>query len=379
MEGLIFLVAGLLGTLAFFALCFSPFWLLARAGGWVGRQTRFPALGWVLPLALAGAVVAWIATGISAFRKACAASTAVEVLASIDAPARGIALVQESKATGVLALRTSFAWGALLESGSLEFVDLETGQRRCRGVKTHERQPAFPIESRCDMSVAPAVDVHLLAPQRASAWMPIWRMQVEVRDHRTRAVLVRATDIVFGGGLLGSFMRLFKGDQDYAFLSCGYLSREIGPWRPSLSTRPQFDQYSRADSAMVLAAHGLVVPEPQPVEVPLKDVPAVLRALTGVWKRDVVHAGVPGVETINLDLAGSFNEVITGQDQKPVHRRSGTWTYDGTNFTRTVTSLDGKRLRNQDFIYEPYKLKSVVDREFVASGYAGREEIRYSR
>lgn len=376
MEGLIFLGAGLLGTAAFLALCIAPFLLLALAGGWVGRRTRVRGLPLVLPLALAGAGVAWIITGVSSFRQACDASTGIEVLATIDAPARGIALVQESKATGLPALRTSFAWGPLLEGGSVEFVDLEHGQRRCRGAKTHERQPAYPVEVRCDASVAPALDVHLLPPQRATSWIPIWRMPVEVRDHGTHAVLVRATDIVFGGGLLGSFMRLLNGDQDYEFLSCGYFSREIGPWRPSLSTRPRFGQYHRADTAMVLAAHGVRVADP--AEVPLKDVAAVRHGLAGVWKRDVMHGGVAGVETLELDFAGRFIEMTT-QDRKPVRRRSGTWTYDGTHFKRKVTSIDGKFLDKHDVIYETLELKSLLDGEFVAASHVSLGDVRYSR
>lgn len=209
--------------------------------------------------------------------------------------------------------------------------------------------------------------------------MPVYQLPIEVRDHRTQAVLVRATDVVFGGGLIGSFMRLFGGDQDYEFLSCGYVSPDIGPWRPSLSTRARVGHYERADTALVLAAHGIRAAPTPPLGVPLRDVTAVVRGLAGSWKRDVTHDGVPAVEAVELDISGGFSEVITVPPNVPVRRRSGMWSYDGTNFWRTVTSIDRKRLTKARFIYERFELKSLSEREFVATSHEDLGEVHYSR
>ena len=83
---------------------------------------------------------------------------------------------------------------------------------------------------------------------------PIFKAEIQVQEGPSGTVIATATDLIIGGGLVGHYLRLFGGDQDYEYLSCGYASPNIGPWRPSLTSRPGFSQYEDADLAFVIRA-----------------------------------------------------------------------------------------------------------------------------
>jgi hypothetical protein len=72
-------------------------------------------------------------------------------------------------------------------------------------------------------------------------------LELRVVERATGRVTASATDVLFGGGIVSLYMRLLGGDQDFEYVSCGYASRDIGPWRPSLVSRPRFTQYEVAD------------------------------------------------------------------------------------------------------------------------------------
>lgn len=173
-----------------------------------------------------------------------------EVLAAAHGTPVGFALVEDRSSF----VGGFFNWDAAISGGAFQFVDLVYGCR-CIGKKQHERQPQFPLEARCDRSIPSPISVHLLPTQAIGKWWlpPIYEARIEIRESRTGAVLARATDVIFGGGLIGKYMRLIGGDQDFERLSCGYASADIGPWRPSLSTRPQVREYEQADRALLLA------------------------------------------------------------------------------------------------------------------------------
>jgi hypothetical protein len=95
-----------------------------------------------------------------------------------------------------------------------------------------------------------------LAPEQESGWWspPIYRHAIHVTEKSAVRLFAKATDLVIGGGLLSWFMRLAGGDQDYDYLSCGYASADIAPWRPTLSGRKRASQYMHADRDFVRRA-----------------------------------------------------------------------------------------------------------------------------
>lgn len=79
-------------------------------------------------------------------------------------------------------------------------------------------------------------------------WAPsIYRQDFQINEIASGKLIVNASDIIYGGGLLGVFTRIIGGDQDYSLLSCGYASNNVGVWRPTLTTQIRFKQYENAD------------------------------------------------------------------------------------------------------------------------------------
>lgn len=151
-------------------------------------------------------------------------------------------------------LHESFNWGRPLHQGAVEFFDVQVGtgtQRYCRVGKASE------ISRRCDLlkAVSPSVVINVKAPYPLYWWAPSLQiMEYEVFEKSTNRPLVYVSDILFGAGLAGIYIRFWKGDQDFDRVSCRYASTDIGPWRPSLSGRPRVAQYEAADLQLLLAA-----------------------------------------------------------------------------------------------------------------------------
>jgi energy-coupling factor transporter transmembrane protein EcfT len=82
--------------------------------------------------------------------------------------------------------------------------------------------------------------------------LPPKQLEMRVVERATGLVTASVTDVVFGEGLIGLYLRLLGRDQDFEILSCGYASSDIGPWRPTLTSRPRFTQYKDADFALEL-------------------------------------------------------------------------------------------------------------------------------
>ena len=188
MEPLIFGGVSLIMLTLFVVASLLPTYLAY----WIGSRSRIYLLRWVLPLIVFGLPVAWAATACSVFKQECMT-------------------MQGQTYDG--GQQTEHVDPALLERPITDFVILM-------------RPPA----------------------QIASWWgAPISRQHIKAAERSTGRVMAEATDLVFGGGLLSWYMKLIGGDQDFQYLSCGYASADIGPWRPSLSSRPREKQYRDAD------------------------------------------------------------------------------------------------------------------------------------
>lgn len=253
MEALIFGAFNLATVAIFLALNALPAYLLYRAGSNWGARVNRPAIRWLLPVLPYAVAIAWVVSAFSAFQSACKAAPGVSVLSTLDGESNGFAL----RGTRNTFVGSAFSWDAALETGAFQFVDLEYG-RRCIGKKQHERQPSFPIGAQCDKSLRSDLVVNVLPPRAVEHWWrsPISEAQIEVQDARTGRVLARATDLIFGGGVFGVYLGFFGGDQDYRHMSCGYASPGVGPWRPTLASRPRFSEYREADLRLLLAATG---------------------------------------------------------------------------------------------------------------------------
>lgn len=247
---MIYGIANLAAIVIFLSLTALPFYLLFLLGRTLGRRASLPAIKWLLPLAAIALVTAWAVASVRTFQRACDAHLGREAALAYRGQAKGLVV---RDATRTFPPRAGFDWQPVLETRTVEFVDIDR-QRMCSGDKQHPRLP-YSIQRSCDMSPRPelVVQVHPIRPVQHWWHPPIFEVSTDVTEVVSGPVLARATDIVFGGGLVGKYMRLFGGDQDYEFLSCGYASKNIGPWRPSLASHPRFGQYREADLALIKA------------------------------------------------------------------------------------------------------------------------------
>ena len=132
-------------------------------------------------------------------------------------------------------------------------------RRKCAGKTLSEKPKIVEVDAfgSCDpfKAIPQAETIVAILPERESEYWwrpPIYELEIQVKDRSKGNVIASATDLVIGGGVVGSLLRAFGGDQDYEFLSCGYASPNIGPWRPSLTSRPRYVQYENADTNFVV-------------------------------------------------------------------------------------------------------------------------------
>ncbi len=246
-ESLLFWLVDALAWVGLGALVLLPLLLLRRLRGGGRRWV------WVLPALAAVAFVAWGAMSYRGFEQDCATTARVETSMPAGVRAVGIAIDAPPGEWW-----HEFHWDAVIESGGASFVDVD-GTRWCAGPPVAPGVSQFPRQRDCAAysGRTPEFIVHVRAPERiAGRWhAPEYRLVLEVEERATGTIRARATDRVYGGGVVGFVQRAIRGgDQDYARLGCGYAADGIGPWRPTLSSRPEFAAYRRADRALVAAA-----------------------------------------------------------------------------------------------------------------------------
>lgn len=246
MEVLIFGVVGL-GILAVF-LGVSA--LPAIVGYRVGRLFGTSYLRWVLPALAIGLPITWASAGYSTFKASCNSLPASEfVSAPLSAP------------EGILSDALHVNGTDLIERGIFKFVERPQGSAKIRRDFAGEKQyPNSPIPVKTEFipitaSKSEYVITESMARQADRWWRPpIHTHTLQVKEAKTGRLLAKTTDLVFGGGIVGPYMRLMGGDQDFEYVSCGYASEGVGAWRPSLTSRPRFKQYREADAAFLRRA-----------------------------------------------------------------------------------------------------------------------------
>jgi hypothetical protein len=242
MEYIIFALVGLIALVIFVAL---PFALLKLAFV-IGRATGVKGMRWALPLIILGVPLAWALGSHAQFKHDCMSVPRPIFLATPDLPQAGI-FAGEGRGE-----RRYYSPQYVLSLGVFEFVEAEGYQGSLVTRIRHAKDLAVGTMA----SSKTAYLVTDLPLRQVSYWWaaPIYVHEIQVRERAGGALIASATDLVFGGGLLSYVMRLIGGDQDYDFISCGYASPDIGPWRPSLATRVRVKQYEAADAAFLRTA-----------------------------------------------------------------------------------------------------------------------------
>lgn len=246
MEVLIFRVAGLVMLAIFLGMSALP----AIIAYGVGRQFSARYLRWLLPCVAIALPIGWASAGYSAFKASCASlPTQAFVFAPVNAP------------EGFLSDAVHVDSSDLIERGLFKFVEQRQNHTKIRRDFAGDKQyPRSPIPVKTEWGpITELKSEHVVTEsmeQQGDRWWkpPIYIHSLEVKELKSGRVLAKATDLVFGGGIFGRYMRLLGGDQDFEHVSCGYASADVGAWRPSLTSRPRFAQYREADAAFLLRA-----------------------------------------------------------------------------------------------------------------------------
>lgn len=219
----------------------------------VGRKFSVQYLRWLLPGLVIALPIGWAGAGYLTFTASC---TSLPTQAFVFAPG--------SAPEGILSNAEHIDSSDLIERGVFKFVEWSQNSTRVRRDFAGDKQyPSSPIPVKTEwVPIDGLRSEHVVTESMerlADRWWkpPIHIHAIEVKEMKSGRLLAKATDLVFGGGILALYMRLLGGDQDFEYVSCGYASASVGAWRPSLASRPRFAQYKEADAAFLARALGV--------------------------------------------------------------------------------------------------------------------------
>lgn len=104
--------------------------------------------------------------------------------------------------------------------------------------------------------------------------------------------------------------------------------------------------------------------------------------MIGTWVTESPEHGGTARRILALSADGRVADsvrLVAPSGTSKLEEREGEWFFDGVNFKRKYTHVDGKPLTNAHFIYETFELKTVSETELVGQSAVGRGEIRYRR
>lgn len=249
---MIYGVFSLIFLVLFLAVSAIPFYVASRIGRVFDEKVKPIGLRFLFPGLMLCAVVAWAIASKVAFERACHDLPSPAFFQSLNTKPSGFTSYVDKTATSYGGKR----WDRAIETGDFQFVKSQYGSI-CAGV-TRSESPKIIEVKHCQKvpETNSRVEVHMLPLKPVSYWWspPIFEAEIQVQEGPSATVIATAKDLIIGGGLVGRYLRFFGGDQDYEYLSCGYASTDIGPWRPSLTSRPRFSEYEDADLAFVVRA-----------------------------------------------------------------------------------------------------------------------------
>ncbi|MFI8616001.1 hypothetical protein ACIGHN_10885 [Acidovorax sp. NPDC077693] len=114
----------------------------------------------------------------------------------------------------------------------------------------------------------------------------------------------------------------------------------------------------------------------------LKPADDVRQRLIGRWLEEISDGGFQSRSVVTLDRNGTFIEVeeaLKANELTMQQTHAGEWSFDGVNFKRKYTNLNGKNLSNASFGYATYAIKFLGEDSFIGIDNVREREYRFSR
>lgn len=108
----------------------------------------------------------------------------------------------------------------------------------------------------------------------------------------------------------------------------------------------------------------------------------VRQQLIGRWLEELSVDGLQTRSIVTLDRDGTFVEMEKSSDASGLisqQTHAGEWSFDGVNFKRKYTSMNGQPLSNARFGYTTYAVKHIAKNEFVGIDNVRKREVRFSQ
>jgi len=275
LEQTIFGFASLIHLCILLALCSLPFYLANLLGVLIDARLKNFRFRLLLPVLLLVTTAVWGAATYVVFKRDCGLVPKPKIDSVKSPRPDGFSFYNNS----TFHPAAGYRWDTAIERDYFRYVDYAypkpqakrnpagefdysryddfNHSRLCAKIIRSEKPKVIDAGYSCQAFKAiPKAEtiVHILPERKSEYWWhpPIYELEIQVKDRQKGNVIASATDLIIGGGFVGTLLRAVGGDQDYEFLSCGYASPNIAPWRPSLSSRPRYKQYQVADTSFVV-------------------------------------------------------------------------------------------------------------------------------
>lgn len=233
--------------LAGHVLIVALFYFILRAvGNVLSRCLKVPFLGTLMPLVAVTLIGVWAYASYATFETECSRVPPPAYLARPAEKPKGYAIE-----TASIPVFTAGSFDATIpiRDGSFRHYTGTSALSRC--IANHRGEDIAKCKDLEEEQIGYVVKV--LPWEKLEYWWrpPIYRSEVRVEEIESRKIMSKASELIFGGGLVSTVMEIKGGDQDYGLLGCGYVSPQIGLYRPTLSTRPRGSLYYGADSKLI--------------------------------------------------------------------------------------------------------------------------------
>ncbi|MFA6284511.1 MAG: hypothetical protein WCT30_00720 [Desulfurivibrionaceae bacterium] len=246
MEVILFLIPVVIiyGVLIVFPILIA--YIAFKIGQLIDLTAGIFAFQWIAPVIVIGIPAAWVFAGYKVFQEQCASVRPPSFVSFPKSRPDGF-LLEEKGITQNPYHRICFIYEYKKQ---LPFEYFEHGTQ--------------PFVSRCFSNgksqivsqVTSEYALVFMPPKRVEYWWnpPIYLSEMVVIERSSQKILATASDLLFGGGIIGLYLSLPKMSNDYRYISFGFASREVGLWRPKDNHNPRFNQYLRADADFISKA-----------------------------------------------------------------------------------------------------------------------------